>query len=177
MTALPTTHTFSAGEVVTDTTMNNNITAVLNFLMAPPILRVRQTSAQSLTTGTLTAITLDTEDVDSSGMHSTVSNTSRATAVYPGWYWVNANVTFAANATGMRTSSWAVNGSTQNGSGTDFPVGSSATTNQLGGSSTLFFLNVGDYVEFRALQASGGALLTDVTSTGQSTMSLHWVSS
>jgi len=177
MTALPTTHTFSAGEVVTDTTMNNSITAVLNFLMAPPILRCRQTSAQSIPNNTITAVVFDTEDVDSSGMHSTVTNTSRATAVYPGWYWTGGNVTFAANATGVRTTSWGVNGTTQNGSGTDFPVGSAATTNQLGASGSLFFLNVADYLELRCFQTSGGALLLDVTSTGQPTLALHWVSS
>lgn len=176
MTAVPTTLTAVAGAVLTASQWNSNNRDPVNWLLAPAILRIRQTSAQSIPNNTITAVLFDTEDVDSTGMHSTSSNTSRATAVYPGWYWTGGNVTFAANGTGVRSTSWAINGSLQNGSGTDFPVGSAATTNQLGASGTLFFLNVGDYLELRCFQVSGGALNLDVTSSGQSTMALHWVS-
>lgn len=177
MTALPTTHTFSAGEVVTDTTMNNNITAVLNFLMAPPICQARQTVAQSLANNTATVLTLDSEDVDSTGMHSTVTNTGRLTAVYPGWYAMLPGYSSAGNATGQRVMSLQVNGTGVNGSGATEPSPIAAISSRGTGRPMLVFLNVGDFVELSALQNSGGALNTAVTTSEQSTLGAVWVSS
>ena len=177
MTALPTTHTFSAGEVVTDTTMNNNITAVLNFLMAPPIVQARQTVAQSLPNNTATVLTFDSEDVDSSGMHSTVTNTGRLTAVYPGWYAHLPGYSQAANATGQRVMSIQVNGTVVNGSGADQTSAVAAISTRGIGRPMLIFLNVGDFSELSALQNSGGALNTAVTTSEQSTFAAFWVSS
>lgn len=174
MTALPTTHTFSAGEVVTDTTMNNNITAVLNFVMAPPICQAYQTVAQSLANNTDVALTFDTETVDSSGMHSTASNTDRFTAVYPGWYDTGGVVSYASNATGNRASKISVNGVNQNIID-NRPASVAATISQPTGG-LLYFLNVGDILRSLANQNSGGALNTGA-GTINPTFKAVWVSS
>lgn len=175
MATVPATRVWVAGEVVTDAFMNNNISAVLNFLLAPPIYRGRQTSAQSLTSGTFTAITQDTEDVDTAGGHSTVSNTSRYTAVYAGWYDVAGGVGFAFNATGNRALDLRVNGTMLNGTQSNIAtLTASSSTAQPVTADELVFLNVSDYVELFAFQSSGGALNTAVTTDQQSRMNVRW---
>jgi len=177
MTTVPVTHTFSAGEVVTDTTMNKNVTAPLNFLLARPILRARQTVAQSIASGGAgSALTFDSEDVDSSGMHSTSSNTSRATATYPGWYLFAGNGSLVQNATGLRTLSWNVNGSAQSGAGSNDSGGGAGIDFRHPATPSLFFLNVGDFVELILFQNSGGSLNTEVSGSQQSTMMCVWES-
>ena len=70
----------------------------------------------TLTNATPAALTFTTEDVDSSGMHSTSSNTSRATAVYPGWYLHSGQSSYVFNSTGIRADWWAVNAAIANSS-------------------------------------------------------------
>jgi len=53
--------------------------------------RAYQTSAQTITTGTLTKITLDTENWDVQGEFDSTTN-SRFTATEPGYYQINAGV-------------------------------------------------------------------------------------
>jgi len=175
MAAVPATRTWVAGEVVLASHFNNNIRDVLNFLLTPPIFKGRQTAAQTLTTGVATAISLDTEDVDSAGGHSTVTNTSRYTAVYAGWYSVGSGVSYAANATGIRTVEYDVNGAVQAAGGTAFAA-TGAVTNRLPGRSFQVFLNVGDYVETFGFQNSGGNLATAVLTTEQSGTVIRWES-
>lgn len=175
MTAVPVTRTFVAGEVVLDTHFNTNIRDVLNFLLAPPIFKGRQTVAQTLTTAVDGPITLDAEDVDSAGGHSTVTNTSRYTAVYAGWYFLGGGVGFATSATGLRLCRWRVNGTLINDSDTMWPgIGTASARYPARG--TMVFLNVGDYVEIVGQQTSGGNLLTVVTANEQSSVSLKWIS-
>ena len=178
MTAVPSTHVFSAGEVVTDTTMNNSVSAPLNFLLARPICQARQTVAQSVANNTSTAITMDSEDVDSSGMHSTSSNTSRLTAVYPGWYQVSSGVSAAANATGFRMTTFKVNGTFVAGSASNATAVGAGASHRQPGRTMLVFLNVGDFVEAFYLQTSSGALNTSVAdaNTEQSTITAVWTS-
>src|SRR5512139_390154 len=49
-------------------------------------VRVNNSANISINSATDTVLTFDTEDVDSNGMHSTVSNTSRLTAIVAGTY-------------------------------------------------------------------------------------------
>lgn len=177
MTAVPTTLTAVAGAVLTASQWNANNRDVDNWLLAPAILEIRQTVAQAVSSASTpaTAMTCTTEDVDSTGMHSTSSNTSRCTAVYAGWYRVGGGCAFAANATGSRGCDWAVNGSAVNGSFAWLPTNGSgfcATPAR----SKLLFLNVGDYAELLLAQTSGGSLNTSVISNEQGNISMSWVS-
>lgn len=176
MTAVPATRTWTAGEVVLESHFNTNIRDVFNFLLAKPIAELRQIVSQNFTTGTTAAVTFTAEDVDSSGMHSTSVNTSRATAVYPGWYRGGGGPTFASNATSMRYTFLGVNGTAVNAS-VGSMQGSSANDNALTVRSKMAFLNVGDYMELLALQSSGGTLATHVAVADyQSGLSVAWES-
>jgi hypothetical protein len=172
----PAPRTWVTGEVVTASEMNTNISDVLTFLLAPPIFKGYQTVAQTLTSGTFTAVLLDSEVVDSSGMHSTVSNTSRATAVYPGWYDKGGGCTFAANATGRRLNRVVINNATVvPASLSGIPANAAA----IGWAyrSDFAYLNVGEYVEDQIFQDSGGNLATFVTNTEYDpSMTLRWCS-
>lgn len=179
MATVPSARSWSANEDVTSTNMNSGIRDPINFLMEPPIAELRQTAAQSLTTSTWTSITFGVEDVDndfaSTGGHSTVTNTSRYTAVYAGWYFLGGGVAFASNATGIRATRWAINGSAVNGSQcTDSPI--TGNPHNVPGRGKFVFLAVGDYVELQGFQSSGGALNTAVSTDSQSSMSVGWKS-
>jgi hypothetical protein len=145
------------------------------FLRTPPIAELRQTSAQTLSNATSTALLFDTEDVDSAAGHSTSSNTSRYTAVYDGWYQLSGGAGFAANTTGVRLLLWQVNG-------TSLPQGgaiigaTSALVARVAARTVHAYLNVGDYVELSAYQSSGGNLAMSVSVGDQPSMSVRWVS-
>ena len=180
MAAVPSSRTWVAGEIVTAAYMNNTIRDVENYLLAPPLFLGRQTVAQTLTTGTFTAVTFDAEDVDSAGGHSTSVNTSRYTAQYTGWYWPGGGVGFAANTTGRRNSEWRTNGATVI-SGSGFYASANAGAGnvvKIGTISLPIFLNATtDYLEMLALQDSGGNLNTAVGGINdQSCFSLKWCS-
>lgn len=173
MTAVPVTRTYVAGEIVLDTHFNINIRDPLNFLLTPPLMRLRQTVAQTLTTGVFAAVTYTTEDLDSSGMHSNVTNTSRATAVYPGWYGGWGGPAFATNTTGRRIGIWSVNAALVNGTrSTTVPISGNSTCLLMRPS--LVFLNVTDYLEQSVFQDSGGNLATSTISDEQSSFDLGW---
>lgn len=175
MTAVPVTRTFVAGEVVLASHFNTNIRDVLNFLLNPPIFQGRQTSSQTFTTGVEAAVTLDVEDVDSAGGHSTVTNTSRYTAVYPGWYWPGSGTSYVANATGGRNAAYKVNGTNVNAGGVTVP-GQATLSTRVPGRGMLVFLNVGDYIELWGYQSSGGNLGSSVTGIDQPGLTVKWVS-
>lgn len=179
MTAVPTTLTAVAGAVLTASDWNSHNRDVENWLLAPAILQIRQSTLQSIgnSSGPGTALTYTSEDVDSTGMHSTSSNTSRATSVYAGWYWFGGSVGFAANATGQRGAIANVNGAAITASGY------SAYLDATGSGicivpfkNILVFLNVGDYFEWFAVQLSGGSLNTSVSANNQSIMTAVWTS-
>lgn len=174
MPVVPSVPTFGPS-IVPDTVLNQLADAV-RFALAPPLFRGRQTSVQPLTTGTFTAITWDTEDVDSANGHDTSTNPSRYTAQYAGWYQVSGGVSFANNSTGYRQTVWGVNGSlifdyfasmgAVNGTGTR----SVART-------LMVYLAIGDYVELHGWQNGSASLNTEVASGTQSSINVRWVSS
>jgi hypothetical protein len=177
VTAVPLPRTWAAGEVISSSRLNVNISDVLTFLSNPPIVECNQTVAQSYATGSTPSVglTFTTEVVDSSGMHSTSVNTSRFVAVYPGWYEWTGGVGFVANATGSRGADWATNGAQVNGSFVWLPCttsGFAATPAR----TKKIFLNATDYVELWAGQTSGGTLNTSVVNIEQSSVSGKWIS-
>lgn len=178
MASVPDTHDFVGG-VATTSEANTYIRDPIRFLLNRPHAELRQTVAQSLTTGVTAAVTFDVEDIDNdpsgAGGHSTSVNTSRYTAVYPGWYQVSGGVGFAANVNGQRAAVWAVNGTLLNGAQV-MEQATSASNNKVPARTKLVFLGVGDYVELHALQTSGGALNTAVVASEQSSMTVIWVS-
>lgn len=175
MATVPVTRTWVAGEVVTAAYMNLNLTDVLNWLLAPAICQVRQIVTQSVGTSSTDNITFTAEDVDTTGMHSTVSNTSRLTAVYAGWYQASGAVPWPFNATGRRVAGIRVNGVDINSSQAAIPATSASVTVSIS-RTILVFLNVGDYVGLSGRQESGVSLSTPVTASDQAHMTAIWES-
>lgn len=119
--------------------------------------RLTNSVAQTIANSTRTSLTFDTESFDTDGFHSTSSNTSRITVPSgkAGKYLVTAAVTFTGpNATGAREVYIFKNAGFYS---QVFTLGSSA-----GSSGTaiadIIDLAVGDYIEIRVEQASGGSL-------------------
>lgn len=177
MATVPITHTVTDG-VATSSEMNSYFRDPVSFLLNKPAAELYSVAGQSIPNGAQTALTFDTEKLDSdpsgTGGHSTAVNTSRYTAVYPGWYRVYGRYSYLNNATGVRTVSLAVNGAQLVGTVATGPV-PTAAFNQCVATSALVFLNVGDYIEILVLQTSGGALQTDVSFSANPNMTVEWV--
>lgn len=122
----------------------------------PPACSVFNSAAQALTTGTDTVLTANSENFDNDGCHSTISQTSRITIQKAGRYLLNANCTFATNSTGVRKVEFFINGTTPL-TGMLLPTSPSPFNTDLQATRTRTFI-VGDYVEVRAFQNSGGNL-------------------
>lgn len=125
-------------------------------------------TTQSLTTGTETVITFNTEDFDVGAMHDTGSNTSRFTVPTggDGVYLFMGTVVFAASADGNgRYAYWRKNGTTAITGLSGF-VGTSA---QFSGASItgLAVLAAADYIELLGYQNSGGSLNTGSATRSQ----------
>lgn len=120
--------------------------------------RVRNSATQSITSAVNTALTFDTEDIDTDAFHDNVTNPSRLTvpAGLAGTYHISAGWLSAPNATGTRDIMIRVNGVTV------IRTGRSTVNNAANGSfvncETMYTLAVGDYVEAVVAQDSGGAL-------------------
>lgn len=110
----------------------------------------------SIANNTVTALTFDSERANTNGMHSVSVNTGRLTVVTAGNYTITGNVSFAANATGIRVVTIRANGTTDlakivaqavtTGDVTVLPVSKTVS------------LGVGEYVELTVFQTSGGNL-------------------
>ena len=122
--------------------------------------RVYNNANINISTGTWTTLTYNSERWDPQGMHSTVSNTGRLTAVRAGWYVITGSVEFAANTTGYRGILIRKDGGAVIGYEL-YPATQSGTTRL--SVTTQYYLAAGEYVEYRVYQNSGGDL--DVTSS------------
>lgn len=163
---------------VTTSSKWNQFRDAIRFLQSPPLAQLRQTSAQSLTNSTATAIQFQTEDVDTDidgvGGHDSGLNT-RYTARYPGWYSVSGGIGYNANAAGQRGVEWSINGVLVNGCGALLDA-TAANSTRLPGRAIQVYLALGDYLEAYGFQSSGGALSTAVTTVEQPCMTVRWVS-
>ena len=123
------------------------------YLADPPHCRVYNSANISIPNNTLTALTFDSERVDTDTMHSTVTNTGRITMTTAGWYDVGASIQWPAAAAGARAVYLRVNGTNyiaatrlDNAAQVDMEV------------STSWQFAAGDYIEVIVFQVSGGAL-------------------
>lgn len=149
----------------------------LNFLLAPPRAYGYHNVALNVNNVTFTLVGLTGELYDSSGMHSTVSNSARINAVEAGLYTLKGHIQFEANGTGARGIMFRKNAAGSPSGGTElFLTYNLPSAGNLG----LVFgsvdanLNATDYVEMYAYQSSGGALnlVNGATSTF---LSARWV--
>lgn len=177
MPGLQTVTTPVTATTISTTTFGTPVANNLSVLANPPIAKMRNSTTQSFTTATATAMTWDTEDFDTAGGHSITTNTSRYTCQtgYAGRYRVNAVTEWAINATGIRETWFRVNGANIAGSSDrKSATADSITTN----ASTIVTLVAGDYVEVFVQQTSGGALATIIggSTYQQSYFEVQWIS-
>lgn len=174
MATLPNPHAWVAGDDATSGNLQT-LTDAINFLKDPPRCHAFQNSAQSPASGTsFVAVTLDSEtgEVDTDAMHSTVTNTSRFTAVTAGRYRFIGQVAFTNNATGIRAAGLRKNGTTVFAEQTHASAGTVTHYEQVVDE---VLLSVGDYVELVCWQTSGGALAL-VTGAVATFMHAVWAS-
>lgn len=180
MPTVPTQRVWANGDAANTTNMNGSVSDPLEFLLNPPHCNLRRTTTQSIATaGAGTAVSFDTEDVDTDmdgvGGHSTVTNPSRFTARYPGWYQVSGGAGWVNNATGKRAAWLSKNGTSINGSEQIGPAsGTGATT--VATRTIEVQLATGDYIELIVFQDSGGALNTSANTIEQPHLTCRWVS-
>jgi hypothetical protein len=170
--SVPVPRTWTTGEVVTAAFLNG-VRDALNFILTPPLFVGRQTVVQTAANLAWTGVTWDVEDTDTAGGHSTVTNTSRYTGQYPGWYSIESNIDWAANAAGFRSIAWRTNGGTTFGK-TQIPTISGVDCAE-GTAGTVFLNGSTDYVETIIFQNSGGNLNTSRTD-GDPRTQVCWLS-
>lgn len=135
-----------------------------------PHVYAYQGAAQTLTTGTPTALTFNSELFDSESMHSTASNTERITCVTSGLYVISAGVVFTANATGVRSLGFLKNGSTSHSFMAVNAASSGATDLAI---TAIVRLTATDYVSAIASHSKGSDL--DTTAGTASFISAAWL--
>lgn len=179
--AVPTPHTWTAGDDATSVNLQTVTDAALYLLGSAtstgakkPLCVLRQSVAQSLANNAFTSITFDVEDVDYDNGHSTSSNTSRYTAQTAGWYLASGAVSFTGNATGGRLVQLAVNGSAVNGTEVGFGTVPNSGHLELVTAAKLVYLNVNDYLELQAWQTSGAGLNTFLSGAVFPMLNLEW---
>jgi hypothetical protein len=138
----------------------------------PPMARLRQTVIQSIPNAASTAVIYDVDDVDTvSGWNGT----SGYVAQVAGRYLCSGGASFAANATGVRTWQWAIDGIDQPGTGT-LLLAHAASSNRNSPRTDLLYLNAGETLTLTVFQNSGGALNTAVTNVEQATLCVSFMS-
>lgn len=163
-----------AGVDVSAAFWNAQVRDAVTFLLNAPHCVMYQTIAQS---GSVpTAVLFDTNEVDSYGGHSTVTNTSLYVAQVAGWYQCSGVVPTNASGTAgsTREVSWFKNGAaiiaavaSEWAQAVTRFTGTSAPTREI-------FLNVGDSVSL-VISGNGTAWTTQVASNINPMATIRWV--
>ena len=165
--------TKASGDGLTAADWNAYVRDNQEALHTPPRCLVQHSSNQSIANNTITSLLFDTELADTDSMHSTVSNTSRIVAKTPGLYAMFASVQFDGNTSGVRTVSIVLNGSDATTLVTQDAENLGTNAIKLS-CSTIYQLDVDDYVEVRVRQDSGGALDCE-TGVGLPNFRVAWI--
>lgn len=152
---------------------------VVQSSSAKPLVRLIQQIAQSLASGTITALTFGagSEDIDTDGYHDTATNPSRVTPLVAGYYRLTAGINFVASGTttGIQALT-AKNGVAQSPSQRHRP---NVTVIVAGAQSTSIASANGttDYFEALGWQLDSGAAarLTNIGSGASSTLEVEFL--
>jgi hypothetical protein len=120
-----------------------------------------RTGVKTIANATATLIDFDAERFDTNGFHDNVTNNTRITIPtgYAGRYLVTWQLGFNFNATGYREIELLINGS-------QFPQSYNLTTSTgytTQSAALVYPFSVGDYIQIRATQTSGGNLDSGAT--------------
>lgn len=171
---------FRAGVYEHGVDLNTSLRDALGFLTARCVFKARQTTTQSIASGTWTAITFQAIDEDPYGGWSN-THPERYVAQISGTYLASGLVahggTTVANTTGLAgigfdqalASGGLITPSTEQTASLDgnaWGIPAAWTT----------YLGVGDYITIAGYQSSGGALSTNVGTGLQSALDVYWIS-
>lgn len=123
---------------------------------------------------TVVTVTFNSEAIDTNGFHSTTTDTSRLTVPSgkAGYYWIYADLQYAANTANKYNAQISVNGNTiaaqsQGSAGGDFNTSVPIFTVQS--------LAVGDYVELKARQITGGTVDVKLGNSNETTFGMYYI--
>ncbi len=159
--AYTTPRTWVAGEVTTAANLNTHVRDNIAWMAtdSPACRAFNNANISHTASGSMQAVTMNSERFDNASVHSTSVATSRFTIPTGGGgkYIIGGLLSFANNATGNRGGRMRVNGTTD--------VAGQITAASTGGTDTSDFtitttyaLAAADYVELMGFQSSGGAL-------------------
>jgi hypothetical protein len=162
--------TVAPGDVLranSGTAAYNGVITNVNNYRVPPMCRVHRAAALSHTSnGNFQAISFDTETFTQtdSGMWA-VGTPTRITIQTAGLYLITGSFELANNATGVRGGDLILNGTTR--LSYSFVTASNGSFGSAFALAATYSLAVGNYVEMRAYQNSGGNLAYGTQDTGQ----------
>lgn len=119
--------------------------------------RAFNSANQTIPNNVATALVFDSTQFDTGAFHSNTINNSRLTISQTGFYMLTSSIEWAANATGVRSLSFRVNGLVGDVLASEVAP-AFAANNTTESVTTIAQLNAGDYVEAIVLQSSGGNL-------------------
>lgn len=120
-------------------------------------VRVTNSVSVTISNSSSAVIPFDTERFDDNDIHDTVTNNSRLTVQVDGRYFIIAQIRWDSNSTGIRGINILLNGSLSL-SQVQADAASASTMQHV---STVYNLDVDDYVEVSVFQTSGGNLDVD----------------
>lgn len=164
MGTVPTPPTFAPGETTGVTAKLNTLRDVMSFALNPPQCLAYAGAAQTLTTAVAAAIAFNSETFDivqagDTPSHDNVTANTRLVARTAGKYEMTGQVRFAPSSSGVRAVAIRLNGTTDLIT-TQQPAVASPSSTDVSTPTIVAALAVGEYIELRATQTSGGNLDT-----------------
>lgn len=124
-----------------------------------PCARAYHDVNQAIPSGAWTPLAFNQERFDNDAIHDLVANNSRLTCQTPGKYQITGQVRFALSGAGtVRNIEIYLNGATSLAWATALPSGAASMNFTI---TTLYTLALGDFVQLRAFQDTGGNLNVD----------------
>jgi hypothetical protein len=168
MATIPATRTWAVGEIVTAARLNLELRDALDFLLNPPACHVSDGTGVSLVNSTATLMAWDSEQFDTDGMHSTVTNNSRITFVTAGTYCVKINLSVPGATYTVFTINARLNSAGSSSGGTSLRS-ESYDDHSMQNVGTWVWeraFAANDYIEFFVTQTSGANRTTDAFTLG-----------
>lgn len=183
MTSPPSTYTWVNGEDLLAQDMETQLEDQLEFLMNPPMIRLRKTVNQNFTNGVFALVSWDFVEIEVTDMWDSVVAPTRIQPSVSGWYVGSCGWSFNGNAAGLREMNIYKNGAIN--VSTDFNMIRSmsegypnpAWTNVSRGNVFLEQFNgTSDFVEMQLFQNSGSTLgMQTGSQEAQADFTLKWL--
>jgi len=171
---VPTLRTWSTNDISTAAFMNANVRDPATFAFTPPLARLTTASTQSIGNAATTGIAFDASTYDTDNGHSISVNNGDYFIQVGGYYRLSGQITYAANATGIRTCAVGYNGTAMADTQGAIPAIAGAPVSVVS-VPIIQQCVVGDIIQIFGYQTSGGALAT--YAAGYCGMTVEWIHS